>query len=127
RPSSPGRLSGTRGPSERPWRGRCPGLAGPARVPRATGVRSGPPVVRCGYDSSLTTPGSLTGHGPDRCGDSLGIRPGMPGTSTAGLQATGSSLVGLAVRGAGAGEPLLVAAAAGVRRPTGTRGSGGPG
>jgi hypothetical protein len=42
---------------ERPWPGRCPGLAGPARVPRATGVRSGPWVVRCGYDSSLTSRG----------------------------------------------------------------------
>ena len=47
----------TRSPGERPWPGRCPGPAGPARVSRATGVRCGPPVVRCGYDSSLTSPG----------------------------------------------------------------------
>ena len=41
---------------ERPWPGRCPGLADPASVPQATGVRCGPPVVRCGYGSSLTSP-----------------------------------------------------------------------
>ncbi len=50
-------------PRERPWPGRCPGLAGPARVP-------GPSVFGCGYDSSLTSPGSLIGHGPDPSPDS---------------------------------------------------------
>ena len=56
-------LPGTRGPRERRWAGRCPGLAGPARAP-------GLSVFRCGYDSSLTSPGSLIGHGPGSFADS---------------------------------------------------------
>jgi hypothetical protein len=47
-----------------PWPGRCPGLAGPARVPQATDVRSGPSVVRCACVSLLTSPGPLIVHGP---------------------------------------------------------------
>src|SRR5580704_10853986 len=58
-----------------PWPGRCPGLAGPARVPQATGVRSGPSVVRCGYVSSLTSPGPLIVHGP---GQPRGVHRFLP-------------------------------------------------
>lgn len=59
----PEHLSGTRG-LRAPWPGRRPDLAGPVRVPRATGACSGLSVVRCGYVSSLTSPRSLVVHGP---------------------------------------------------------------
>ena len=127
RPSCPGRRCGPRGPCGRPWPGRCPGLAGPATVPRATCVRCGPPVVRCGYDSSLTSPGSLTGHGPVllviRSPNSSGKIPGIP---TAGLQRSVAVWSAGRCTGQRSADPFWVAAAAGVRRHR-HRGRTGPG
>ena len=104
---------------------------GSGEIALATGVRFRPSVVRCGYDSSLTSPRSLIRSGPGPWLIRLSLRIRQECRAYPRLASNRSVAVSSAWRRAGRGRRTRwAAAAAGVRRPTGTGGwrwSGVPG